>query len=213
MMWIVLILAINFAISWWNCYAVGRSWIEANAVGGFMRLTAWCGAVQAAIGFSSVFGFIVGFVLLKTGHLPPKYAQEALDLWYVAIIVPALGTGIIITMESWRAAWRDHSLANMGTAAYNTLAMAHNIAGAASGLGHALSGVKDLFGDLLDGDSDDAKSVLPALCIALVVAALLAGIILTYVLIKHYSGTVALPRRYDGVDIDAMHYRRGAVRQ
>lgn len=182
-----LILLLNFAISWANCWAVGRIWREARALGGFPRLLAWSGAIQAAIGFSSVVGFAVGFIAHTFGYLPPHVAKAAVSLWYLLIIAPALGTGLVITVHSWIVAFRERSLLNMGVAGYNTFAQLHNMYSAIDGIGDAWKGVSELF------DSDDPKASLILLAVMLVVLALVGGIVLTYVLIRKYAATSALP--------------------
>lgn len=187
-----LILALNLFISWFNCRSVGRIWNESRALGGMVRVLAWCGAVQAAVGFSSVIGFILGAIAFQLGYLPASVAKQAVSLWYVLIIVPALGTGLIITIESWIIAWRERSLLNMGTAAYNSLAMAHNIYGAVTSLGDAFKDVGELVGDLMEGD--DKRAGLAVLAFMLAIGAILGGCILTAMLIKRYAGTVPLPR-------------------
>jgi hypothetical protein len=184
---IVLILALNFGISWLNCYVLGGIWVESRALGGFSRVLAWCGATQAAIGFSSVIGVVIGFVLQASGHLPPKVATGAVSLWYLLIIVPAIGTGLILTIQSWIVAFRERSLSNMGTAAYNTFAQLHNMYGAIDGIGKALDGVSDLF------DSKDKDSAPILFAILLVVVALAGGVILTALLIRKYAGRLPAP--------------------
>ena len=106
--WLYLILALNFAISWWNARSCGRAWAESKAVGGSIRFLVWCGAVQSAVGFSSVFLFPL---LFAANAFAPDYFTDdqlngALSLWYLTIIFPVLWTGLIITIESWIAAYR-----------------------------------------------------------------------------------------------------------
>lgn len=188
---IYFILLLNFLISWLNCWSCGRIWAESKALGGWLRLLAWCGAIQAAIGFSSVIGFALGAVLVWLGVLPQEVIKGAVSLWYLLIIIPVIGTGLIITIESWVAAWRDRSLLNMGAAAYNTYAQARNMYGAIDGIRAAFSEVKELFSH---NNDDDPKGLLLLYVIALVVTALLAGVMLTTVLIKRYAGTLPDPR-------------------
>ncbi|MGF3998906.1 hypothetical protein ACQX8C_14305, partial [Staphylococcus aureus] len=69
MLMIALMLALNFGISWWNCYAVGGIWVESRSLGGWIRVLAWSGAIQAAIGFSSVFLFVLGGAAFAFGVL------------------------------------------------------------------------------------------------------------------------------------------------
>jgi hypothetical protein len=181
---------LNLGISWLNCYVLGGIWAESRALGGFSRVLAWCGAVQSAIGFSSVIGAAVGYALFVTGHLPPKVAVGAASLWYLLIIIPAIGTGLIITVQSWVVAFRTRSILDMGSAAYNTFAMAHNIASAANGgISDALAGVGKLF------DGEDGDGAMVVLAIALVAVSLGGGIVLTALLIRKYAGRLPVPAR------------------
>lgn len=195
---LLLILALNFGISWWNCYALGGIWAEARALGGWPRFLAWCGATQAAIGFSSVALALFAGIAYATGHLPDKALQAAAGLWYLLVIIPALGTGLALTIQSWIVAFRERSIANMGIAAYNTLAQVHNLYGAIDGIGQAFGAVKDMlpgFGGDSDSDSDSAEAAMALLIIGLVIGALLSGVLLTGALIARYSGRLALPAR------------------
>ena len=196
--WLYLILALNFGVSWWNARTCGRAWVESKAVGGSIRALVWCGAIQSAIGFSSVFLFPLLF--LANNAFPDYFTDDqlngAVSLWYVTIIFPALGTGLIITIESWIAAYRQHSLINLGLAAYNTLAQVHNTMGAINGLGPAFQAVGKLFASAAAGrgDAKGKAAILGAMiAVAVVVLALSAGVILTAVLIHRYAGTVPLP--------------------
>jgi hypothetical protein len=183
------LLAVNLGISWLNCYVLGGMWAESRALGGFSRVLAWCGATQSAIGFSSVIGVAVGFVLHSMGYLPAKVATGAASLWYLLIIIPALGTGLVLTIHSWIVAYRERSLLNMGTAAWNTYAQLQNMYGAIDGIGEALGGV----GKLFDGEDSDGAPVL--LAILLVAIALGGGVILTALLIRKYAGRLPVPAR------------------
>lgn len=187
---IFLILLLNFGISWLNCWALGGMWAESKAIGGFTRFLAWCGAIQSAIGFSSVVMFVLGWIVHATGYLPEPALKAALQLWYVMVIIPAIGTGLFITTQSWVIAFRTRSLIDMGSAAYNTFAQIHNMYSAYENLGDAFSGVGDFFSDL--GDSEDGVG-LGLVVIALVLCALFSGILMTYVLIRKYAGRLEIP--------------------
>lgn len=197
-LWLVLILALNFAVSWWNARACGRAWVESKAVGGMVRFLVWCGAVQSAIGFSSVFLFPLVFMANAAfpQYFTDEYVKAAVNLWYITVIFPALGSGLTITIESWIAAYRDHSLMNIGRAAYNTLAQAHNTINAIESVGPAFRAVADVFSSALSGRGsakDKAATIGLLIAMLLVVTALAAGIILTATLIHRYAGAVPLP--------------------
>lgn len=178
---LLFVLALNLAVSWLNCWSVGRSWYEAKALGGWPRLLTWCAATQAAVGFSSVIGFAAGGVLHLAGLLPANVAHGAVSLWYLLVIVPALSTGLVILVESWRTAMRTRSWSDMGVAGYNTIAMANNLYGASDGFGQALEAV----GKLLDGEEDSNMAVL---AFGLALAALASGAVVTAILVRHYAG-------------------------
>ena len=196
--WLWLILALNFAVSWWNARTCGRAWVESKATGGMIRALVWCGAVQSAVGFSSVFLFPL---LFAANAVAPDYftgpqLEAAVSLWYVTIILPVLGTGLIITIESWIAAYRERSLANIGVAAYNTLVQVHNTMGAINSFGPALNAVGKAFSSVATSRGDaKGKAALLGIMIAVAVVAisLSAGVILTAALIHRYAGTVPLP--------------------
>jgi len=177
---IIALVLLNLVISWWNCRVVGGIWNETKAVGGFMRVLAWCGAVQAAVGFSSVIMLVLVFAGYATGHLPLEYANAASSLWYLLVIFPAIGTGLIITVHSLIQAWRERSIASMGAAAWNTMASGYNLYSAASNVPDAF----DQVGELFSGDKDERKV---AMVILLVAVAIAGGILIAALLIRHYA--------------------------
>lgn len=182
---LILLLALNFGISWWNAYVCGKAWVETKHIGGWIRLVVWCGAIQSAIGFSMVFLFGIVGVGLLTGLIEPAVLSLATAFFYLAIIIPALGTGIIITVHSWIVAYRERDLMSMGVAAYNTMATAYNIYSSVNGIGAAFSTISETIGEIED------SRVMLALMIAAV--AILGGVLLTATLIQRYAATVPLP--------------------
>lgn len=182
---ILLVMLVNLGISWLNCWSCGHMWKESKIIGGWMRVLVWCGAIQAAIGFSSALMILLVAVAYGTGHLPPEYVKHAFSLWYLLVIFPALGTGLLITIHSLAEAWRERSAINIGIATWNTMATAKNIYDAANG------GISSAWGDVgklfSSSDSDDASGALVMLVLLIVAASLAGGILLTWVLIRHYA--------------------------
>jgi hypothetical protein len=181
------LLLINLGISFWNAKVCGESWVESKAIGGFIRILIWCGAIQSAIGFSMI--LIVIILFTGQSYFPPEVMKLAISMWYLTIIFPCLSTGFIIMIYSWVAAFKQRDFASMGTAAWNTFAMAHNTYGAISGIGDAFKSIVEAISDT-DGDG---KAVILALLIAII--ALFGGVVITAMIIKHYAGTVPLPER------------------
>lgn len=190
---LILLLALNVGIAWLNCWACGRSWVESKAVGGWTYLVCWCGAVQAVIGFSMP--FLLGGVWIAGAAdlITPVQMWASVALWYLLVILPCLGTGIVLMVESWRVAWRDRDLLSIGSAGWNTMAQIHNSWGAIEGIGNAFGAI----GNALSGDDDDNPLARLGLIIVVLIAvgSIAAGLLITMSLIKHYAGTVPLPER------------------
>lgn len=189
---IILLLALNFGIAWFNCWSVGGIWIESKALGGFPRVLAWCGAIQSVIGFSCLFVYALAFGLHAFGKLSDHAYNAALSLWYLLVIIPCIGSGLIITIQSWIVAFRDRSISNLGVAGYNTFAQAYNMYQAIDGIGDAFG----IVGSLFDSDSkDEDDSGAGALVVVVVLLALFGGVVLTWALIRLYSARLPKPAR------------------
>ncbi len=184
---LVLLCIINLVISFTNARAVGLAWCETKAIGGWPRLLVWCGAIQSAIGFTMVYMVIAVTLLLATGKMTPESAQQLADFIYLMIIVPALGTGFIITIHSWIAVARERSLKTMGVAAWNTFASVHNAYGAYKSFGAAFDSV----GKVLIGEGKDRKK--DANIILLAILVLLLGVATTTAIVRRYAGTMEVP--------------------
>lgn len=180
---LIVMAVINLAISWYNAKVCGSCWAEAKAFGGFPRLLVWCGAVQSAVGFSMLLLWAALFAAHFFEILPAKILDGAVSLWYLAVIIPVIGTGLIITIESLVTAWRKRNLLHIGRAAWNTYATVSNIHDASSGMvSNSLDSVSGMF------DSDDSASTAAAkLAFVLVGFSLAGGVLLTIWLIRHYA--------------------------
>jgi hypothetical protein len=185
---LVLLLALNFAISWWNSYVVGKTWDETKGTG-WMHVVTWSGAVMAAVGFSSVYMAGLGFGLYAVHYLNEQALQLVMSFWYVMVIIPLLGSGLIITLESWRHFRREGGFFNGAVAGYNTYAQVSNMVDAA----RALPGVFDVIGKaykaVLEGDGEAQNKAAGAVfltCLLIAVVALLAGTLHAASLIQKY---------------------------
>jgi hypothetical protein len=199
----ILIVVLNVGISWLNAGVCGRSWEESKAVGGILRLTVWCTAIQSAAGFSSVTALPLIFLAREyaPGYFTELYFNGALNLWYLTIIFPTIGADLAITIESWVAAYRDASLLKLSNAAWKTFVQIHNTATAIDNMGGAFSAVRDAFDPASnvssgeDSDSKTAAAVGLTVMLVIVSIALAGGCLITAVIIRYYAGTVPLPER------------------
>jgi hypothetical protein len=110
------------------------------------------------------------------------------SLIYLMIIVPAIGSGIIITIQSWINFAREKSLMNLGVAGWNTFAQAYNTYNAIQSFGPALDTVQEGLGGLFDGDGDSDNSTMRVLLLAAII--LLAGVMTTTVIIRRYEASL-----------------------
>ena len=185
---ILLLVILNFGISWWNAKATGQIWLESKAIGGMSRVMAWVGAIMAALGFTYCFAIIASFGLMAFGY--GYIAQYVFSLTYLLIIFPAIGTGIIVMIESWIRFYRERNLVNLGIAGWNTFANAFNIYNAVDGVPQSVSLLGGLFDDVdLDEDS------LPFIVIGIVAFCLIGGILLTRYIIETNKGTLGVSQK------------------
>jgi hypothetical protein len=189
---LALILLVNYTISWWNAYATGKSWVEAKAVGGWIRVVAWAGAVLSAAGFSTVYLFLIAYGAHVLGYIDDQSMKLALSFGNLGLITPMIGAGIVVTLESWRRAYRHPSLLSLGSAGWNTYATAHNALSAFEDSGDALDMIGEAYTSAIDSKS---KAVAVALITAIAIAlfALVAGALQAAFLIRKYAATDPIP--------------------
>ena len=190
---LALLVALNFTISWLNAWSVGRSWADSKAIGGWTRTLVWCGGTMSACGFTWCYFVIVAMVAAATGFLPVKCVELSLELGYVVIILPVLGSGLAIWLDSVTTACRKRDAASIGVAGWNTSAMAHNTNEAATTLPDVFKRIRDT---LSGGDDDDAEGKLVLVAILLVVIALCGGVLTTTAIVrstarKYATGVIA----------------------
>ncbi len=183
------LVVLNFAISWFNAWSTGKSWAESKAFGGFPRLLAWCGAIMSASGFTWCYLVIVSLVAQK--WIPAKYAEAIFRIGYLTIIIPVIGTGIVITVQSWMTFWRNRTLLNGGVAAWNTFADVYNIYTACRAIPESLSFLKDLAKGSDDDDSGvNAKLIKWAIILAIL--CIVGGALTTTAIIRSTARTHAV---------------------
>jgi hypothetical protein len=187
-----LVWVLNFAISVWNAYAVGKVWVEARHENGWHRFMCWMGAVLSACGFTWCY---LSFLAL-TAHYFQMISEEqtlaALNLGYLLLLPFLLFAGYAITLDSWVQAYRRGGFLNYGLAAWNTYASMHNTYSAWRNVGGAFTSLGNFFGGRRKGrDSDGAGPIIVVLL--LIALALFGGILTTAVIIRRVAATDPLP--------------------
>jgi len=203
------ILLLNVGISIWNCYAVGTAWKDVMAMGGgFLKLVLYSAVVQSAIGFSLPILLALAWVATKVLGMPgtddagnptPPYMspeeirsfwEAIMSLWYVAIILPCLGSGYIITGHSLYVAYQRRDFASIATAGWNTFASINNTIGAVRNLGGAFGNVGEFIGSAMSAGGsgkDAAKLKAVILLFVLVIVALMLGTMIAVGLVRYFA--------------------------
>jgi len=188
-----LVWVLNFGISAWNAYAVGKVWVEAKHAGGWHRFMCWMGAVMSASGFSWCY---LSFLALTASYfqwITEEQGMVALKLGYVLLLPFILFAGWAITLDSWAQAYRNGGFLRYGAAAWNTYASIYNTYLAWRNLGGAFSSLGNFLKRNRDRDSERSGPNPVIIVILLVALALFGGILTTTVIIRRVAATDPLP--------------------
>lgn len=176
---LLLVLVVNFMISWANANYVGRYWSESKEVGGSFRVYIVVGYIMAIAGFTMVYGYILLLVapfLLQIAEVDTEtimmFEQLSSDLIYLFCVATMIPTGFYIWIRSLKDFWEKKTLANGLTAGWNSYAQIHNTISAARNAPSALGRVtKALFG----GKSKKDKTIIVLFAIFVLILAICGG--------------------------------------
>lgn len=189
-----LVWVVNFALSVWNAYAVGRVWVEAKHAGGWPRFVCWMGAVMSAAGFTWCYLSFLVMLGSLADAVSVEQARFALNLGYVLLIPCITFSGYAITLDSWANAYRNGGYRRFGIAGWNTYASVHNTYSMWRTFGRAFASL----GHVSKGGSQSSRSKGNSgagiiVVVLLVGLAACAGIITTATIIRRVAGTAPLP--------------------
>lgn len=196
MIMIGLLWVLNFVISIFNAWGCGHTWDQTKQSDtGIPHFLNWCGAVMSACGFTWCYTILLAFVASVTPHtledgsvttwLSPEGFQATLEMGYMIVTLPILGSGLVITLESWAYAWRRRTLGSGGIAAYNTFAQVHNAYSAVQTIPGVFSHLSKFF-----SSSSGKKDGQGTIVIVLAIAALLSGVLTTVAIITATRNSV-----------------------
>lgn len=126
MLELFVVLGINLLVGILDMVFAGRAWVDAKQAGGFFRFLAWCVYIMSGLAFSSILLVAEIYGLILWGKVPEDMLTSIVYAWYLLVIVPVLGTGLVITLVSIQQAFRSRRLGDILIAGYNTYAMVHN---------------------------------------------------------------------------------------
>jgi hypothetical protein len=180
---------LNFVISIFNAWSCGKTWYATKQKGGLAHFMNWMGAIMSASGFTWCYTLALAAVgslvsttdtvngVEVTGPLvSPDMLQAIIQLGYMVIILPILGSGLAITVASWRYAARSRSFGDTAIAGWNTYAQISNTVSAVQNVPNVLGGLIKFF-----SKGDDKKN---AIVLILVTVAALGGIMTTFGIIR-----------------------------
>jgi hypothetical protein len=183
----IVLLIVNFAISCWNAYTVGSSKGYANGLGVWTKILLYSGWIMSAAGFTWVYMFLLGIAAYSMGYLDEVALKVTFELGYLVIIFPVLGTGIIITLQSWINAWKRRSTVDVGVAVWNTSAQAYNSFRAISAIPEALGDVIKFFAESGGSSRGRGKGAGGVIVVVIVLLALFGGILTTHLIVRWAS--------------------------
>ena len=202
---LLLVLALNFIISWANASYVGRYWTESKKVGGSFRVYIIVGYIMAIAGFTMVYGYIlllISPILLQIAEVDQEtilmFEQLTSDLIYLFCVVTIVPTGFYIWIRSLKNFFEKKTLANGLTAGYNTFAQLHNTMSVARNAPSAFGRVVEtLFG----GKGKKKDNTIIILCaILILILAIFGGYFTASAIMKkadrEYDMFADLQRRY-----------------
>ena len=139
-------LILNFGISVFNAWSVGKVLPEIKAMGGFPKIFVYSAIVMSVCGFTWVYLFIITFIMGTVGILGDAEVLAMLELGYLVIIFPVLGAGLILTVGSYITLWKQRNFKSGAIAGWNTFAMAYNTYNAVRLVPKSVTSVLKTFG-------------------------------------------------------------------
>ena len=152
----ILIFIINPLISFANAYIVGKEWKNIQYGSIWDKTLAVSGLIQSIAGFSMPTLGILLFIGYITKYLSMNQINIGIDLLWVSIIVPVVGSGIIITIQSIKDAIKEKSFGSGAVAFWNLGATIENIINMVSNFGSVISDISSRS----DDEDDSSKLVI-----------------------------------------------------
>jgi len=198
MLVVILMLALNFAISWSNASICGRYWSESKREGGSLRVYMVCGYIQSIFGFTMVYAYtllLIAPVFMQMRGMDAEtiyYFQDlASNLTYLVVVFPILSSGLFIWIKGILITWENRTVSNIIVSGWNTYAMVHNTVSAYRNVPSAFGKVVEAF---FGGKRKKGKETIVLLAVFLVILALLGGYFTASTILKNAD------REYDAYD-------------
>lgn len=174
---VILIFVVNPVIAYWNAKTAGNIWNTVSTASTWEKLLVISALVQSVVGFSMPSLGVLLFLGYMFKLLTMNQIYLGVDLMWISVIVPLVGTGLIITVQSVKDAIKERSLASGGVALWNVGASIENIIDMVSNFG---SVIKDI--SKRSDDEDDSQNIV---IVGIVVLSLCMGALFTALAFNH----------------------------
>jgi hypothetical protein len=141
------------------------------------------GLLHGIDGFSWDILVLVVILLHSLGKITPDQATLLFQAGYVLLVPGFLFSGYAIMFQSWANAYRNHSVVNMGVAAYNTYANIHNTFNAIDNFPKAFGSVFEPF------TRGSGKSKANGLILFVAVLCVLSGFIIAALIVHRVAAS------------------------
>lgn len=141
---------------------------------------------MAGCGFSWCYAVVAAVTMLTFNIWDQEIIKAFLNLFYVAIIIPVLGAGLVIWADSVTTAARRKDAVSIGVASWNTFAMAHNTYEAFRGVPDALGSLGKFFEG---GGSSKSKGQVMVVVLVIIIA--ISGFITAYAISRWSASAYA----------------------
>lgn len=193
---------LNFAISWWNAYAVGCMWPYTKATGGWQHWLAWMGFIMAGAGFSWCWLLVlsIGAYHFSLWGFGLKQLQQCLSLGYLILAPTIVFSGLFVWLDSLAQAWRERSITSVAAAGWNTYAQISNTISVVQNLGSAWDSVSSIGSPSSSSSSDDEDGnafLLTVVVVVCVVMSLVIGFVMASVISNKAARTAARELDHD----------------
>lgn len=206
---ILILWGLNFWISWSNAWGCGSTWDSTRARGGIAHFMNWMGVIMSAAGFTWCYLVLLGLLGAVTPMSWVAGAEEGVetkmlldatalqaffDLGYLVIIFPILGSGLAITISTWRsfARSRQRRFGDYAIVGWNTFAQVENTISAMREVPGVLDRLWDFFPGSDGGSDSRGKGKVQLIVVVLVAMAICAGCLTTYSILQARRRAVIL---------------------
>lgn len=171
----LLVFIVNPLIAYFNAYTVGKYWNDIQYSSFWQKTISVSALVQSVIGFSMPILGILLFIGYITKTLTMNQIDLSIDLLWLSIIIPIVGSGILITIESIKEAIRSRSFTNGALAIWNLGATIENIFNMVSNFG---SVIKDF--EKRSDKEDDSSNLIVVLLVGVALLLSVGGTVLSF---------------------------------